>query len=216
MLVMQTMNERAGHIQIRASELEMLEKHQRKNEAAAPSATPLAESAELQQLTAFPRLRNQGPTSSQSPPADPDQRLRQLVGGRSRACRSAFFPMAAEAALPARTVQGRRAIGVAQHRTPRLLAIDKASLIRFEMASRSCCATSAMMRTVGSFASGRSPSEKRDAAVAQRQQERGVARQPVDLGDDECCSLPRASPAARGLRVEPREHLSAQYVADRF
>ena len=42
-------------------------------------------------------------------------------------------------------------------RTPRLLATASASLVRLtEIASRSCCATSAMMPTVRSMASGRS------------------------------------------------------------
>ena len=45
--------------------------------------------------------------------------------------------------------------------TPRLLATASASFVRFEIASRSCCATSAMIPTVRSFASGRSTAAKR-------------------------------------------------------
>ena len=46
-------------------------------------------------------------------------------------------------------------IGVAQL-PPRLLATLSASLVRLEIASRSCCAASAMIPIVRSFASGRS------------------------------------------------------------
>jgi hypothetical protein len=45
--------------------------------------------------------------------------------------------------------------------TPRLRAALSASRVRLEIASRSCCATSAMMPTVRSFAPGRSTAMKR-------------------------------------------------------
>ena len=52
--------------------------------------------------------------------------------------------------------EGRGAIRIAQLDPTRALAAASASLVRLEIASRSCSATSAMMPTVRSFASGMS------------------------------------------------------------
>ena len=69
-------------------------------------------------------------------------------------------------------------------RTPRFLVTANASFVRREIASRSACANSAMIPTVRSFASGRStPAKPRHCPAASAQS--GVARQPVELGEDE-------------------------------
>ena len=71
--------------------------------------------------------------------------------------RSALRAMAAQSGappLPAR-LSAAAPLGLPS-RTPRLLATASASLVRLEIASRSACATSAMIPTVRSVASGRS------------------------------------------------------------
>ena len=79
--------------------------------------------------------------------------------------------------------------------TPRAFATASASLVRFEIASRSCCATRAMIPTVRSFASGISTAANLEG---------GIPGQPIELGDHQRrpvtfarCSAFRA-PAGRG------------------
>jgi hypothetical protein len=71
------------------------------------------------------------------------------------------------------------------NRTPRLMATASASLVRLEIASRSCCATSAVMPTGRSIGLRQVDRGEPHSAVAERQQDRGVARQPIELGNDE-------------------------------
>ena len=96
--------------------------------------------------------------ASNSPGAGfPAGRVSSTTGARSRACRSAIRAIAARSGappFPAR-LSAAAPLGLPR-RTPRLLATLSASFVRLEIASRSCCATSAMMPTVRSFASGRS------------------------------------------------------------
>ena len=102
-------------------------------------------------------------------------------------------------------------LGLAR-RTPRLLATASASLVRREIASRSCSATRAMMPTVRSFASGRSAASNPHAAVPERQQEGSVARQPVQLRDEQRrpCDLGKVQRLAPYAETLARTGMSRQ------
>ena len=87
----------------------------------------------------------------------PPERMSSTTGARSCACRSALRAIAARIGappLPARLSAA--APSGLPSRTPRLLATLSGSFVRLEIASRSACATSAVIPTVRSFASGRS------------------------------------------------------------
>ena len=71
----------------------------------------------------------------------PPERMSSTTDARSRACRSALRAMAARSGappLPAR-LRASAPLGLPSF-TPRLLATLSASLVRREIASRSCCA----------------------------------------------------------------------------
>ena len=106
------------------------------------------------------------------------------TGARSWACRSALRAMAARSGappLPGR-LRASAPLGLPSF-TPRFLATLSASLVRLEVASRSCCATSAMMLDGEVIRLGQVDRGELHAAVPQRQQEGSVPRQPVELGD---------------------------------
>ena len=67
--------------------------------------------------------------------------------------------------------------------TPRALAAASASLVRREIASRSCWATSAMIPTVRSFASGMSTARNRTPLSRSVSRKAALRRQPVELGN---------------------------------
>ena len=87
----------------------------------------------------------------------PLARMSAITGARSRAWSSALRAMAARSGAPLLPARRSAAapLGLPSF-TPRLLATLSASFLRREIASRSCCATSAMIPTLRSFASGRS------------------------------------------------------------
>jgi hypothetical protein len=98
----------------------------------------------------------------------PPARRSAITGARSRAWASALAATVARGAAP--PFPGRLSaaapFGLPSF-TPRALAAARTSRVRFEIASRSACATSAMIPTVRSFASGMSADEPHPA-VAQR------------------------------------------------
>ncbi len=92
----------------------------------------------------------------------PPARISSTTARRSSAWRSAFLAIASLSGCPPRPARLRAAAPLGlPRRTPRAFAAASASLVRREIASRSCCATSAMMPTVRSFASGMSAATNR-------------------------------------------------------